>query len=175
MARKSTVAVLPDWVAVAVVDPGGISGCARGLFPVGSAATLVEAFGGAEQVESWEEEGTVAEQALSIVEEMDDWMIQLNIEGIAIPHMFLVIEDFKLRQRHADLRPVQMIERIETLWTQRTGVSLEKQTPSDAKSYATNARLRAWGAWVKGSEHRRDAMRHLLLRVSRLLQDGLPS
>lgn len=171
MAKRKTI-VLPDWVAVGVVDPGGVTGCARGLFPVGSVDSIVEAIVQADQLESWEEEGSIADQSQSVVDIMSDWFIDLNLSGMRLDHMFLVVESFVLRQRHADLTPVQMIERIDTLWT-FGGISVERQTPSDAKSYVTNARLRSWGAWVKGSAHRRDAMRHLILKVSRVLQDGV--
>ena len=41
------------------------------------------------------------------------------------------------------------------------------QTPALAKSYATNVRLREWGAWIRGSDHRRDARRHALAFRSR--------
>ena len=36
------------------------------------------------------------------------------------------------------------------------------QMPSEAMTHATNARLRDWGAWVRGKEHGRDARRHAL-------------
>lgn len=36
------------------------------------------------------------------------------------------------------------------------------QMPSMAMTDVTNERMKRWGAWVSGSEHARDAMRHLL-------------
>lgn len=39
---------------------------------------------------------------------------------------------------------------------------IERQLPSVAKNYASNERLRNWGAWVVGSDHKRDAKRHAL-------------
>ncbi len=177
---KSRSIVLPDWVAIAVVDPGGVTGCARALIPVGSLDSISEAVVQADQLESWEEEGSIADQAQSVVDIMNDWFIEVNMFGnIPVPHMFLVVESFVLRQRHADLSPLKLIERIETLWSSVSADPvgswpvIEYQTPSDAKSYVTNKRLREWGGWVVGSEHRRDAMRHLLLKASRILQNGV--
>lgn len=166
------VAVVPDWVAVAAVDPGGVTGVARGVFPVGSAGSIAEALAGATQLESWEEEGSVVDQAASIADELADWFGWMNMNGIAIPNLKFVIESFALRQRHADLSPIeirhQLIARWDVMgWNGR--VAAESQTPADAKSYATNARLRRWGGWVVGSPHRRDAMRHLLLKVNRIM------
>lgn len=43
------------------------------------------------------------------------------------------------------------------------------QTPSEAKSFATNDRLRRWGLWETGSDHKRDAWRHVASRVNRLV------
>lgn len=43
------------------------------------------------------------------------------------------------------------------------------QKASAAKSFATNNRLRSWDAWTRGSEHARDATRHLALRLSEML------
>jgi hypothetical protein len=43
------------------------------------------------------------------------------------------------------------------------------QQPSDAFSFATDARLRNWGLWIPGAarEHEREALAHLCLRLSR--------
>lgn len=49
----------------------------------------------------------------------------------------------------------------------RYGVPFETQTPSDAKSFATDSKLRAMGWWTRGVDHPRDASRHLLLALVR--------
>jgi len=41
------------------------------------------------------------------------------------------------------------------LWTPRM------QTPSEAKGFATNERLKRWGLWEVGKPHARDAWRHV--------------
>jgi hypothetical protein len=37
------------------------------------------------------------------------------------------------------------------------------QTAGDAKSFASDARLKDWGLWIKGKDHERSAWRHLAL------------
>lgn len=41
-------------------------------------------------------------------------------------------------------------------------VPFETQTPSDAKSFATDEKLKAWKWWTRGVDHPRDASRHLM-------------
>lgn len=45
---------------------------------------------------------------------------------------------------------------VETFW----------QQPSAAKGYATDARLKRWGLWIKAQPHERDACRHLAYFVA---------
>lgn len=40
------------------------------------------------------------------------------------------------------------------------------QQPSQAKTYATDERLRRWGYWIRGKEHERDAWRHAILFIA---------
>lgn len=47
-------------------------------------------------------------------------------------------------------------------------ISTRMQTPAEAKSYATDERLKSWGVWTPGKDHARDATRHLLAAVSRM-------
>lgn len=83
----------------------------------------------------------------------------------------VVIEDFVLRQgiarsgagsRRVTLSPV----RITAMLEYALGLSLPKQSAADAKTFATDARLRTWGTYVRG-DHARDAMRHAMLRLAR--------
>lgn len=46
-------------------------------------------------------------------------------------------------------------------------VAFVLQPPSDAKHFATDAKLKAMGMWTKGVDHPRDATRHALLYVAR--------
>lgn len=44
------------------------------------------------------------------------------------------------------------------------------QAPVDAKSYASDERLKDWGLWVKGSDHARDANRHMALVIAKTIK-----
>jgi hypothetical protein len=44
------------------------------------------------------------------------------------------------------------------------------QTASSASGYATDARLKNWGLWVKGRDHERSAWRHFALFLQKYMQ-----
>lgn len=48
------------------------------------------------------------------------------------------------------------------------GVNFHTQTPSEAKSFATDHKLRALGLWTKGTDHARDATRHIVTRLAQI-------
>lgn len=78
-------------------------------------------------------------------------------------HGVLVIERFDLRSnvKSQQLDPLYIIGMCEWLcW--RHGWEFVLQTPAQAKSFATNDKLKAAGWYVPGQEHARDASRHLL-------------
>lgn len=166
--------MIPKFVAIAALDPGRITGVARGVFPIAGADTVAAAYAAGSHVESWECEGTVAEQVAELVEELTDWFADIHVfGGIPLPNLYVVREDFKLRQRSADLTPVEISAAFDTTWMSLSStapaVPIETQMPAQAKGFATDARLRRWGAWTVGSTHRRDATRHVLLKISRLM------
>ena len=157
---------LPSVIAVAAVDPGRTTGVARGIFEPQD--TLLETLATGFQVETWQTDGPLRGQAEEIVGELDDWFSMAHMEhSIAICDLHFVIENFILRTAHADLSPVKLTERIEAGW-HSDWLPIQRQQPSHAKSFATDARLRAWEQWVVG-DHRRDAWRHVLLCVHRIL------
>ena len=45
----------------------------------------------------------------------------------------------------------------------REGIEMVLQTPSEAKNFITDKRLREFNMWFKGAGHDRDAARHFLL------------
>ena len=138
-------------------------------------------------VETWEVEGSAWEQAWEIASEYLDWSADLVLDGIGSPCVHLVFERFDLRQRSVELSPVAVTAGVETLLMPGSsgvvaGFVLDLgfgrgQTPSDAKRFGTSDRLREWGLWSvsRGSEHRRDAARHLALRVARILNGEIPA
>ena len=79
----------------------------------------------------------------------------------------LVVESFISRPGAAiNLSASETIGRV-MAWGELEGVDLQMQTPSAAKVRVTNDRLRAAGGWMRGQQHARDAVRHLLLREDR--------
>jgi hypothetical protein len=128
-------------------------------------------------------------------------------------NIWLVLESFRLRTTLVDLTGVEVAAGLKTLLVPRSaglegsvgplgsgpgatvlssryalGADVIEQTPADAKSFATDKRLKEWGLWdvatARGSgrggrvkrganlgvgDHRKDAMRHLALRVAKIL------
>lgn len=171
-----------DPFAIMWVDPGTTSGVARGTFvPVGGGGIEEHfAFG---LWETWEVTGTPGEQAWEIMGEFRDWRDDLALRYAYAPsRIMLGMESFQLRLNKARgagssehmLDPIRVIHACEALsycdGGERKWTEIELQTPSQ-KSTITNERLRRWGLWTKGSEHRRDATRHLAIRLSSFI-DG---
>jgi hypothetical protein len=162
------------------VDPGTTTGCAAGVFHAAAEVAGCLADG---EWETWEVTGSPAEQAWEIMDEYRDRQVRWNLAGIAFPDMHLVCESFALRLKKAhgagsDQRmhdPIRVANGMETLSLHyqlndlRQWAKIEYQSPSEAKSYVTNERMRRWGAWVKGSEHKRDATRHMVKKISDIL------
>ena len=142
------------------IDPGGTTGVAFGVFrPRKMAKSTMVYARGANRLWTQEVKGTPREQASELFDIWQSFMVS------GPPKTHLVIEDFQLRTQNADLSPVRITAGLEALLNR----DIERQMPSSAKSFLTDARMRDWGLWVVGSDHERDAMRHLALKVSRLL------
>lgn len=185
-------------IAVFAVDPGGKSGVAWGWF--NDEADSVKAairrarkkgsFGAAELG------GDMLCQAWWIAQHWMAFRYKSNVEyRMPLTDIHFVMESFQLRQMAVDLAPVQVGYATLALLQ---GGSMEKivgkktdeqirfmvvpdsktyplgepimQAPSDAMTYATDKRLKEWGAWVVGSPHMRDATRHVLLKLSTELE-----
>jgi hypothetical protein len=164
--------------AVMAVDPGGTTGVATGLFDLslGMVADCV--------AESVEHERCKS-QELNVVGDHDEGYQALQLfelyrkferlcDGIA--PIDLVIEEWTPRLplksgERVVFSPIRVAERFLGMLQREYGDEPEVvwQQPSVAKRFATDARLRKWGLWVKGSEHRRDAWRHVCSRLNVLL------
>lgn len=172
--------VIPKRFAIMAVDPGTTTGVAAGLFH--PAADIAGCIAEAEW-EAWEVEGSPAEQGWEIMDEFRDRQTVWNMDGVAFPDIHLVSESFALRLKKAHgagsnqrmMDPIRVIQSMETLALHslngelRKWAKIEFQSPSEAKKYVTNERMRRWGAWVVGSEHKRDATRHLVKKVSDII------
>jgi DNA-binding transcriptional LysR family regulator len=152
------------------VDPGGATGAARGLFlPQATVAETLKAHA----VEAREFRGDPIEQGWAIARDFLEWMLKLEDAGLSPRRIKLVFEGFNLRQMAVDLSPVEVTTAVRTaLAGEGWARAPEFQSASQAKSFATGDRLKLWGLYDvgRGSDHKRDALRHLALGVSRSLR-----
>jgi hypothetical protein len=166
--------VASDTVAIMAVDGGTTTGVARGVFPAKPEGVWLGLEAG--KWDSWEVHGSVAEQAWEIVGEFADWVGAPTFTNL--PGAQLVLEDFVMylgtgaSSKRELLDPVRVAAACETLCIRRDGMHWcvpVYQSASDAMNFATNVRLRAHHLWVKGSTHRRDAVRHMATRYSKIV------
>lgn len=167
-------------ICLFVIDPGQSTGVAWGRF--------VESGSVADRIGSRHEFGTTTvtghdvEQARLIFRLWTAFQRRSVHDGLLYE---MVIEDFILtRLRSSDRSGLSPVRITSTLTGYRHGMADAYeaagfgpsrvadpifQQPSDAFSYATDARLRRWGLWIPGAkqEHEREALAHLCLRLSR--------
>ena len=80
----------------------------------------------------------------------------------------LVVENFRSRPGPAvNLSAPEVIGRVRA-WADERGIVVVLQDASPVKVRVTNDRLRAAGGWLRGQDHARDALRHLLYREEQL-------
>jgi hypothetical protein len=111
-----------------------------------------------------------------------DWMdFRLDCHRRGIP-AFFVCEDFILtRFKSSDRSGLYPVWVAAAVVGYRNGIAdayesggfgpaapieVVWQQPSQAKTHATDERLRRWGMWIKGREHERDAWRHFAYFVA---------
>jgi hypothetical protein len=86
-------------------------------------------------------------------------------------HIEVVMEAFIITPQTGKLNDVNFsLEIIGAVryFAQKHGAPFSLQKPADAKSFSTNARLKAVGLWHVGGEgHAMDALRHVLLYMVR--------
>jgi hypothetical protein len=161
---------MDESVGIYALDPGTTSAVARGIFPYNESVWEGIEAG---KWDSWEVNGTPGVQAWEIMGEYMDWS-----RGIFPIRTILVFEDFVVRlgsgaaSRRELLDPVRVTSGCETLCWTRQGLrwAFPEYQPTSDMLFATNARLRAHGMWVKGSDHRRDAVRHMIKKYGEYIQ-----
>lgn len=182
--------MVPEKFAVMAVDPGGTTGLASALLNAERARTTRALMKRAVRKGALEVEqigsagdpgphGGPAHQAAQVYKRWLAFQSRAHAAGVPFGAIFLVIEEFALRQRSADLAPVAVTNALLAYLRGEGGTwagivrpdLLYFQQPSEAMTYATNDRLKAWGIWTVAQEHGRDATRHLALRASKIL-DG---
>ncbi len=83
----------------------------------------------------------------------------------------IVCESFVYQRRDkVDLSPVEMIGVVK-LYCERNGTPYKEQTPSQAKKFWEDKKIRTVGLWVPGHPHAVDATRHLLYFMTFTLKD----
>lgn len=161
------------------VDPGGTTGCATGIFRTDRGddmlATVFARAVKKNQISTWEEKGPCELQSRAIVAHWTQFQFHCNVEfAIPLPNIYLVMEDFALRELQAQLMAVEIKGGVKSLLVGKHGNwplgQIHFQTPSTAKR-RNNAMLKELGVYVTRSEHQRDATRHLVAKVNDIL-DG---
>ena len=150
------------WVGIFALDPGTTSG-----IDVGFWRTNCRVEEAVNSYEGFVDEltGSIEDQARTLCELYTEFF-----ERDSSTRKFIVIESYTQRPtphfvKAESLDPIRvaymMIGRLTSLFDPSDRI-VNWQSPSEAMTYATDGRLREWGAWVKGKEHGRDARRHAL-------------
>lgn len=191
---RQSVSRLPKGISVFAVDPGMTTGWAwacvglselRKAGVVGAVRAAQRHRSGLQLADTRFRSGQVrvgtdfdSEQAqvdaliieMQVCAHMGDRCSSGSVPGISD----VVVEDFILRQRTMDrslLSPVRVTAGLmQDLYRSTWPYCVSLQSASDAKSTVTDARLKAWGLYVPGNEHARDATRHLILALRRICQ-----
>ena len=171
---------------IMAIDPGGSTGVAWGRFDK-NADSVKDALSARWYSSSTTIEGSVVSQILQLSKIWRKFYGEcVNSLGIPPNDVHLCVEDFNLagsnRRPKAGEDPLISVKIAWGLWGYRSGqaheherwggvsgpVYIHWQTPSQAKSYATDTRLKEWGVYVRGSTHERDAWRHIAFRIAEL-------
>lgn len=161
---------MSDMHAVFAVDPGGTTGVAAAY--IEPKVSIKETLLSMPVRKAVEVEGEWIEQAETIAGMMNEFVYNAHV-GSRIPHrrIHFVFEDFVLRMpaRTTNLTSVWVAAATVGRYGPMNGVDLAWQSAGDAKSFASDSRLRLWELWERGSAHKRDAWRHVALRTASLI------
>lgn len=157
MAKKKGEDVKPlDNPTLVTVDPGGVTGWSvTSVHPEALCVPEVRILSNVLHWSHGQITGSENEQTAQLLGIIDSW-----------PGCYVLIEDFILRTAISSrevLSPVRITAKLEyALWV--VGKTSSRQMPSEAKSVATDSRLKSWGFYQRegGLEHARDADRHAL-------------
>jgi len=164
-------------------DPGrttGVAGCY-----VQFKGTLKETLLTATNKKAIELKGPWLEQGRTLGHLMDRFVYRANVEAlIPLDNIHLVMEDFVLRRRReggatGDLTSIWVAAAANAFYAaapDNNGIAAAHlgvvpvvwQQPSEGK-FVDNVKLKAYGLYEVGSEHKRDAWRHIATRVDKLL------
>jgi hypothetical protein len=189
--------LVPEVFAIMTVDPGKATGVAQGAFRSmeSERATLRRAVRkGA--VRASVLDGWPWEQAHYLAASWLSFKFRMTVEwAVPVGAVFLVVEDFQLRQMAVDLSPVEVyaalraVQRrpVENGWVDDCDAgSLVRPSASEAKTHATDDRMREWGVYDVGlkadrrggsrllGDHARAALKHMCLGVNKCLEGRWP-
>lgn len=158
------------------VDPGVRTGVAFGCFSATSVmtedmATILRS--GVWETYTTGPRRSAAEEMQTAKEIANSTVMRV---GLANAHYAVFgIEDFILRQvrntGRDTLAPVRVTSHVEAAIAGLGGAKVYKFTPSSSKKVCSDVRLRHWGAWVRGAEHERDAVRQMIMAVRQVRID----
>jgi hypothetical protein len=139
---------------ILAVDPGGVTGIAWAI----------------ETPAGWQVDGGEVPGGRFGFYDFFDHAVEAgrNIKAIVCEDFIVTAATAKKTQQPDAMRVIGYLE----AWARKHGVRLKLQTPSQAKSFSTNAKLKHFG-WYQSSTggHRNDAMRHLLRYLAIEVQD----
>lgn len=150
------------WPRVAWIDPGTVSGVAVAWFDpqaIVAGKPLPRCILAIASGYMYGPELNQAANFVSLVAALDKTV------GLAFGSESFILGNSSMSQDL--LSPVRLRSMIEFhFWARRR--HLWSQSPSDAKTNITDARLQLWNLYVAGPDHQRDARRHCLLWIKRL-------
>lgn len=127
------------------VDPGGTTGIALWSPQLGLSLRQVE---GADHAVDW----------------LADMARQLTNATFVVEKYIITPATAKLSQQHDPLEIIGALKYV----TRRHGHKMVMQSPSEAKAFSTNDKLKRVEWYQPGQDHARDASRHVLLYLSKV-------
>lgn len=179
-----------DRIAILAIDPGQTTGVAAAFIPKletlkesllaipkkDKKAVEVRGIDPNAEVPTAEEDWIVHAQRLVTIMSRFEYRALIELQ-IPADDIHFVFEDFILRRK----RQGGATGNLTSIWVMagaiasfkhgRVGTSspFHYQQASLAKGFATNKRLKLWGLYEPGSEHKKDAWRHLAYKANHLL------
>jgi hypothetical protein len=106
--------------------------------------------------------------AESAMDWFDDWTARtaFGVGGLTVIAERITITSQTHKKGDQVLSSVEQIGVLRHLCRQRGFTFVGKQTPAEAKGFSNDRKLKAMGWWTVGTDHARDASRHLMLYLA---------